>query len=188
MTRTSSTCLLAILVIIVAKSTAQNVTTHQAPCLKDPTGNLFFRLNRDGTKLLVNSSVTREVEKLVLLPREGSAEQIWHSSAGRTIFNRIALSGDGQKVAFACYPGSKVYALNKPGGTPTLVADVQPNGDIRQLILSGDGRWAAFTASTFRENGILVPLRASLYVAATDGSAVHRITATPIRQKYIPSR
>ncbi|MBN2491465.1 MAG: hypothetical protein JXQ29_11510 [Planctomycetes bacterium] len=171
--------------LALSVANAQSIVEHQAPCLSDPGGNLFLRLNADGAKLLINRSPTAEAEELVMLPRDGVTEEVWLRRSGRSIYDRFAVSGDGTKIAFAG-DGSEVFVVTRAGGTPQSIANVAPDGDIRQLVLSQDGGLAAFTASRFRENGELVRVRSNLYIAATDGSHLWKITAAPVFQKFIP--
>jgi hypothetical protein len=174
-----------ILVLIVSAASAQTITVHNAPCLSDPTGNLFYRLSAAGGKILINRSPQGDAEELVMLPRDGVTEQVWIRCPGRSIYNRFAVSGDGGRVAFAYSPGGHVHFLDQAGGNPRSIANVDPDGDVRQLILSNDGGLAVFTASRFKENGQLVRVRTNLYVAATDGSKLSKITATPVFEKFI---
>jgi hypothetical protein len=122
---------------------------------------------------------------MVVVPSVGGTEQVWYRANGCCVYNRIAINGQGNVVIFASYPGGKVYALTKPGENPKEIADVAPDGDIRQLALSQDGAWAAFTASSFLRNGKLSRLEVNLYVVATNGSAHYRITTTALPDKFI---
>jgi hypothetical protein len=183
MTRGAGMCLAVVL--WSGAALAQTISIHEAPCLRDARGNLFFRLNGDGTKLLVNRSPTHEAEEIVLYPRTGISGVVWYRRVGRGIYDRIALSADASVVVFAVYPGSQVFSLRQPNGMPLSMANVSPDGDIRQLTLSDDGRWAAFTASSFLRDGKLGRVRVNLYVAATDGSIIHRITPEAINGKFI---
>ena len=153
------------------------------------TGDLrqaFADLDGDGTRLLVNRGGPEGLEELVEVPVAGGTERLWYRATKRWIYNRIAISGDGGRVVFAWYPGSKVYVLTRPGGNPREIADVDPDGDVRQLSLSADGKWAAFTASNYLRDGKLGRVHVNLYVAVTDGSALHRITANALPDKFIP--
>jgi len=179
--------LIAALPLMVAEVLpGQSISTHPAPWLKEAVGNLFFRLDSDGDQLLVNRSPSIEREELVLVPTAGGTETVWYSNAGRSIYNQIALSGEGDMVIFAKSPGSRVYAVTEPNGTPKVVADAAPYGDIRQLRVSNDGKWVAFTASSGLLNSPTGRVHANLYVAATDGSVVHRITGISVPMKLIP--
>lgn len=184
MTASNRAIVACVLALVVSAAHAQTIVEHQSPCLSDPYGNLFLRLNADGTSLVINRSPTVEAEELVMLPRDGATEKVWLRRPGRSIYNRFAVSGGGKKIAFAC-DGSKVFVVTRAGGTPQSIANVGPDGDIRQLVLSQDGGLAAFTASRFRENNELVRVRSNLYIAATDGSRLTKITATPVFEKYI---
>jgi hypothetical protein len=97
----------------------------------------------------------------------------------------LAVSGDGGKVVFAKDTESRVFVLSSPGAPPATVTDVAPDRDPRQLQLSRDGRWVAFTASGIQGGGPIGRVQVNLYVAATDGSALHRITSTPMFGKYL---
>ncbi|MBN1607495.1 MAG: hypothetical protein JW940_12730 [Polyangiaceae bacterium] len=161
------------------------VTKHPASWLASARGNLFFCLNGDGSQLLVNRSPSLASEELVVVPSSGGEGVLWHAAVGRSIYDRIVLSGDGTTVAFARTDGSKVYALPRAMETPRVVADVSPDADPRQLRISDDGTWVAFTAARMVQSGTESRVHANLYVAATDGSALHRITAVALPDRYI---
>jgi hypothetical protein len=89
-------------------------------------------------------------------------------------------------LVFAKQSLGLVYCLKKAGATPAAIANVSPDTDPRQLMLSADGKWVAFTASSFMENGLPASVKVNLYVAATDGTKLHKITSSPLAGKYIP--
>ncbi len=168
------------------RTEAQAPTVHTTPRLKALVGNVFYRASADGSAVLVSHSPNGEAEDLVVVPRDGSTETLWRRSVGRGIYNRVALSGNGAKVAYSRAPGGTVQVLDGPQSTPREIANVAPDGDVRQLVLSHDGALAAFTASSYRDAaGNLVRVRANLYVAKTDGSGVTKITSSPVSEKFI---
>lgn len=161
------------------------VTKHTATWLSNARGNLFFRLSADGSQMLVNRSPSSVKEELVVVPSSGGEGVVWHTSLGRSIYDRIALSGDGSTIAFAKTGESKIYAVARPGAQPALVADISPDSDPRQLRISDDGKWVAFSAARMVQSGVHARAHANLYVAATNGAAVHRITAAALPQRWI---
>lgn len=165
---------------------AQTVTTINATRLGNPNGNLFLRVSGDGAKVIVNSSPAKDAEELAVVDRATGADQLWYRKTGPAIFNRLAINDDASVVAFAYYPGSDVLVLTAPLGTPRVIASVAPDADIRQLVLSSDGKWAAFTASSFMHDGKLGRNQGNLYVAKTDGTGTVKITSTPCHDKLIP--
>ena len=177
---------LLLLAVLSGTGMSQTISTHPASWLKETTGNLFFRLNGDGSLLLVNRSTTAEKEEMVVIPTAGGSETIWYSSEGRSIYDRIAFSEKGDTVAFAKSPGRRVYVVTRPGGEPIVVANTGSYGDPRQLCMSADGKWVAFTASSGLTNSPGGRVHANLYVAAADGSIVHQITSKTLPGKFIP--
>ena len=89
------------ILLIATAAFGQSVTTLNGSGLTGVTGNHFFRLSTDGSKLLVNRSPTAANEELAVVPTSGGDATVWLSSPGRAIYDRIALSGDGSVVAFA---------------------------------------------------------------------------------------
>jgi len=168
-----------------AASQSATVTKHTASWLSNARGNLFFRLSADGSQMLVNRSASPLKEELVVVPTSGGEGVLWHTAPGRSIYDRIALSGDGSTVVFAKTSESKVYAVTQPAMTPALVADVSPDSDPRQLRISDDGKWIAFTAARMVQSSGQARVHANLYVAATNGSVVHRITAAALPGRWI---
>jgi hypothetical protein len=182
--RIKSTLALALGLLLIAGSVAaQTTTAHSSGFLTDPTGNLFLRLNEDGSQLIANRSPQRDYEELVSVPSAGGTEIVWHRSSGRSIYNRFAFSNG--TLVFAKGAHGIVYRITKAGGTPLAIANVSPDTDPRQLTLSTDGKWVAFTASNFMHNGKPGRVRANLYVAATDGSKLHKITASALTGKLV---
>jgi len=175
-----------LLVTLVASAVGQSTTPFQESWLKNPKGNLFFCLNGDGGKLLVNRSESWIQEELVEIPTGGGAERIWHTSNGRSIYDRFVFSKNGDLVVFATVGGSRVHALTSPQATPQVIGNVSPDQDPQHFRLSDDGKWVAFIASSFKHGGSLGMVRANLYVAATDGTALHRITANALPGNDIP--
>lgn len=45
--------------------------------------------------------------------------------------------------------------LHQAGVVPQAIANVDPDGDVRQLVLNHDGSVAAFTASRFKEGEVV---------------------------------
>jgi hypothetical protein len=186
--RRSIFMLVAAALMLAAAATAQSptVTKHSASWLSGANGNLFFRLSADGGQLLVNRSPLTDKEELVVVPAAGGEGVVWHTSLGRSIYDRIALSGDATTVVFGKTNETEVYMLTQPGATPALVASLAPDGDPRQLRISDDGKWIAFTAARLVESGVQSRTCANLYVAATNGSALHCITPTSVPNRWIP--
>lgn len=174
-----------ILVLGTVPASGQSASTLAATGFQNVDGNVFYRLSADGGTLLANRSANALGEELVTVSTAGGSETVWHTAEGRWIYNRIALSGDGGTVAYARSPGSIVYALTEPLGTPRVVVNVAPDSDPRELQLSADGKWVAFTASRLVQTGSHARIHANLYVAATDGSVVHLITASPLPDRRI---
>jgi hypothetical protein len=135
--------------------------------------------------MLVSRPTATGGEELVIVPSAEGEGVTWYSAPSRTICDRIALSGDRGTVAFGHATEGKVYVLTKSGQQPRAIADVSPDGDPRQLRLSEDGKWIAFTASNAFRDGKLGRVHANLYVAATDGSVVYRRTAAAVPGKYL---
>jgi hypothetical protein len=110
-------------------ASAQAPAVHGTPRLAAPAGNIFYRLTADGSHILVNHSPNGGAEELVIVPRDGTTEQVWIACPGRRIYNRIAVSGDGSKVAFAYSAGSDVHVLDEaaprgrsPASLPTATS------------------------------------------------------------------
>jgi hypothetical protein len=175
----------AMIAMLSGSASAQTIVNHPAPWFDEPGRVFFFGLDASGGRLFVNRSTAEGGEELVEVPIAGGSTQVWHTNAQREIFNRLAVSGDGKTVAFAKGTESRVYVLTSPGKAPRVVADVSPYRDPRQLVLSRDGRWVAFTAAGVEGGGPIGAVQVNLYVAATDGSAVHRITNPPLPGRYI---
>jgi hypothetical protein len=170
--------------IAVPSSRAQ-VEEHPAVWFNRGHQAFFLFLNGDGSRLLANRSTSTGGEEVSDVPVAGGATRVWLRSAKREIFDRIAFSGDGAHVAYAPGSGSRVYFLANPGAPARLVADVSPASDPRQLTLSRDGGWVAFTASSIQGGGRLGRPQVDLYVAATDGSVLHRITSASLPGKHM---
>jgi hypothetical protein len=165
---------------------AQSVADHPATWFEEPDRVFFYRLDKTGDRLFVNRSTASGNEALVEVPSAGGATVVWHESAGRAIAERFAVSGDGDTVAFAKASGSSVTVLTSPTATPVTAANVAPDRDPRQLVLSRDGQWVAFTAAGVTGGALIGTVKVNLYVAATNGSVVHTITSSPLRGKFIP--
>lgn len=171
--------------LIAMAAFGQSVTLLNDSGLTGVKGNHFFRLSTNGSKLLVNRSPTAANEELAVVPTSGGDATVWFSSPGRLIYDRIALSGDGSVVAFAKGTESTVYALTGSGSQPRAAANVAPFTDPRQLRLSDDGKWVAFSASRLVQSGSAFRVVSNLFVAATDGSVCHKIRGTDLVERMI---
>jgi hypothetical protein len=183
--RVATTAAITVVTVLCFSASAQSIVEHPASWFGEAGRAFFFRLDGSGGRLFVNRSTTSGGEELVEVPSTGGTALIWYANPRREIFNRIAVSSDGKTLAFAKGTSARVYVLASAAASPITVADVSPDGDPRQLELSRDGRWIAFTASGVEGGGPIGRVRVNLYVAATNGSAVHRITSAPLVGKHI---
>lgn len=176
---------IALLSTPFARISAQSIQNHPAPWFGEPGRSFFFQLDTPGKQLFVNRSTSTGGEELVQVPVAGGTTQVWFANKRSEIQDRMSVSGDGKTVAFARGTESRVYVLASPASSPVTAANVAPDRDPRQLVLSRDGRWIAFSAFGVEDGGPIGRAQTNLYVAATDGSVAYRITKTPISGRYI---
>jgi hypothetical protein len=173
---------------------AQAITTLNVSWVQSAP-RAFLRLNGDGSQVLIyrqnviDKPYLRRTEELVLVPTGGGQEQVFykHDVIVPEIYYNFALSGDAKTVVFApAFENDKVYALTRPAAVPKVVAAVAPDEAPAQLSLTTDGKWVAFTASRMIWSGRQGLAHANLYVAAIDGSVLHKVTPSPVPGRSIP--
>lgn len=176
---------LAVISMLGSSCAAQTIKNHPAPWFGEGCRSFFFQLDTGGGQLFVNRSTATGGEELVQVPVAGGSTQVWYAGARPEIFDRISVSGDGKTVAFARGTESRVYVLMSSAAKPVSIANVAPDRDPRQLVMSRDGRWVTFTAAGVKGGGPIGRVQVNLYVAAVNGSAIHRVTPTPLSGRYI---
>jgi hypothetical protein len=180
--------------IAIDGAETQSVTTLDVNWVQRGS-RAFFKLSGDGSRVLIYRQVVidkprlRRTEELVLVPTSGGVEQVFyrHDVDAPAIYNNFDLSADATTVVFApAFENDNVYVVTSASGSPRVVASVGPDEAPGQLTLSADGRWVAFSASRMLWSGRQALRHANLYVAALDGSVLHKVTPAPVVGDAIP--